>query len=64
MNRLVQWGVVIGVWECLLVDVIGNWAGQDHYPAWIPIIEGTAAFVVVLHVAAAIDLTWNRRTDA
>jgi hypothetical protein len=59
MNRVVQWIVVCGVWWCLLVDVLGNYAGQDHAAAWVPIIDGTAGVLVFVHGAATRALIDN-----
>lgn len=49
---IAQWGVVIGVWVCLLVDVLGNYAGQGG-DEWLYIIVGTAS-VLVFVIAAAV----------
>lgn len=49
---IAQWLVTLGVWYALLVDVLGNWAGQDHYAMtanWTPIVAGTTAIIVFLH---------------
>jgi hypothetical protein len=51
VNR-VQGLVVCGVWWALLVDVLGNYAGQDHAPEWVPIIWGTIVSLVFVHLIA------------
>ena len=53
MNRIVQWAVVTGVWWCLLIDALGNYAGQEHGASWLPIIDGTAGAVALVHGAMA-----------
>lgn len=60
MNRLVQWGVVLGCWWIALIDALGNYAGQDHYPAWVPIIWATTLVLALAHGAAAVDLSRGR----
>jgi hypothetical protein len=52
MNRTVQWSVVCGVWWCLLIDVLGNQAGQGG-GSWVPIIDGTLLVLAFVHGAAA-----------
>jgi hypothetical protein len=52
--RLVQGAVTCGIWWCLLIDVIGNWAGQSHSAdsSFVPIIVGTAVVLVFTHPVA------------
>lgn len=41
-SLLVQSYVALGVWWALLVDLLGNFDGQDQPPEFIPIINGCA----------------------
>jgi len=59
MNRIVQWTVVCGIWWGLLVDVLGNYAGQGHGASWVPIIDGTAGVLVFVHGAMVRALAAN-----
>lgn len=59
---IVQWGVTLGVWYCLLVDSLGNWAGQqdcDHPENWLYIIGGCIVVLLGTHLAAM--RAWIRR---
>lgn len=52
---VVQWMVVLGIWWCLLADVLGNQAGQQNMvdaANWEPIVAGTAAVGVFVHGVA------------
>ena len=49
---VIQWLVTLGVWYCLLIDVVGNYAGQQNlvnHQNWIPIIWGTSIVLALLH---------------
>lgn len=48
-SLLVQSYVALGVWWALLVDLLGNFDGQDQPPEFIPIINGCAISLVVAH---------------
>lgn len=50
VNRAVQGAVTCGVWWALLVDVLGNYAGQDHAACWVPIIWGAIVSLVFVHL--------------
>lgn len=55
MNVFVQWLVVLGIWWCLFIDVLGNQAGQQdtaNAANWKPIVVGTAAVGLFVHGAA------------
>jgi hypothetical protein len=60
-DRLVQWGVVLGVWWALFVDVLGDWTEQGHYPAYIPIIWFITVVLALLHGMAWKDRQCIRR---
>ena len=64
MNAVVQWLVVVGVWLAILVDVLGNQAGQRDAPNhdnWVPIVWGTSLVVAAAGGGAARDLCGGRR---
>jgi hypothetical protein len=52
----VQWSVVLGVWWALLIDVIGNWAGQDHTANWVALMQYTIAVIVLVLAAMKVRL--------
>jgi hypothetical protein len=60
-NRLVQWGVVLGVLWAILTAVIGNWDTQGHPSSFVPEIWSCAAFLAVTHVTAVWRLLNSRR---
>lgn len=60
MNRLVQWGVVLGVWYALLVDVVGMWSAENFvYTSYQLVVEAVAACIVFIHGAMALSY-WRR----
>jgi hypothetical protein len=52
MNRLVQWGVVLGALWGLFVCVVGNWDTQGHAPCFVPEFWACVTVLVVVHVTA------------
>lgn len=44
----IQLWVVLGIWYALLVDVLGNYAGQRS-PCWLPIIYGVVGVILFIH---------------
>lgn len=59
--RHVQWGVTLGVWWALLINELGNWAGQGHYAAYIPILWFITVVLALLHGAAWKDMQCIRQ---
>jgi hypothetical protein len=54
----VQDGVTVGVWWAILIDVLGDWSGQDHALCWVPIIWGVIVMLVLAHL-----VVWWRPTS-
>ena len=43
----VQQTVVQGVLWGLFVDLVGNYVGQDHWPNFLPLMQGTLGLIVL-----------------
>lgn len=61
MNLFVQWSVVLGIWWAILVDLIGDRAGQPNSTNFTPIIEGTVGIIVVAITALKFHLVRRLR---